>query len=137
MVGALGGVPATVAVSITWPAATSAGVIVWLAVQVRVAPAARGVVGQLTVLMMGSVTAMSVMVTLPVFVTAKANGMMSPTAVAPGPADLTIDSVGVWTAAMSTAFEATGVSGVPVGGVPLTAAVLTTWPASRSWAATL
>ena len=39
---------------------------------------------------------------------------------------------GVWTAGTVTVFDGTGVSAGPLGGVPVTAAVLTTDPASRS-----
>jgi hypothetical protein len=67
----LGGVPPTAAVFTIEPASRSAWVTVCVAVQVVEVPGAKVVTGQVTAVVRGSVTAMPVMVTLPVLVTTK------------------------------------------------------------------
>ena len=66
-----GGVPTTVAVFTIEPASRSAWVTVWFPVQIVFASGANDEVTQLMPVAFGSLTAIAVMVTLPVLVTVK------------------------------------------------------------------
>ena len=63
------GVPSTLALLVMLPAVTSAAVVVWVAVQVVYAPAARLVTEQVIVPSLSSVKTSELIVTLPVLVT--------------------------------------------------------------------
>ena len=128
-----GGVATTDAVLTTEPLSRSACVTVWLPVHVVDAPGANVVTGQVTPVVLASVTLTAVTVTLPVLVTRNEYGINWPIAVTLARVvDLAIVSVGAWTAGTVTVFDDTGLIGVPEGGVAVTEAVLITLPASRS-----
>ena len=139
IVAALGFLPLAVAVLLTTPASTSAWVTVCGARPHRSteAPGASGEPGQVTAPAIGSVTAMVVSVTEPVFLTRNDHCTLSPRSILKSPsmsvtdADLVSRSEPVWATGVfvDEAFEVTV---DPLGLSALAVAVLVTAPASTS-----
>lgn len=129
----LGGVPTTDAVFTILPASRSACVTVCVPLHVVETPGSNEFAAQETPATFGSLTAMALMVTLPVFFTVKVYGIAAlRTETLAVVVALTMLSAGPCTAGTVTVFELRGAMAVPLGGVPTTDAVLRIEPALRS-----
>jgi hypothetical protein len=108
-------------------------VTVCVPVQVVETPGANDVARQEIPVAFGSLTAIAVMVTLPVFFTVKVYGIDAPRAETLAVVvALTMVSAGPCTAGTVTVFDDVGAMAIPLGGVPTTEAVFTIEPALRS-----